>query len=89
MEEQKSIKDEAKAYEAPARTKNISELPKVSIDLNLSSETFKNKEGEEFVVKSVMVDGQKYRIPNSVLNQVKVMLEDNPNIKHFKVRKTG
>ena len=87
--ENKSLKEEAQAYEAPARTKNISELPQVSVDLQLEAETFKTKDGEDFVVKSIKVDGLKYRVPNSVINQLKVLIEDNPNIKNFKVKKTG
>lgn len=87
--EQKTLKEEAQAYTAPARTQNIADLPKVSTNLALESETFKNKEGEEFTIKTVLVDGVKYRVPVSVLNQLKVILEDNPKLENFKVKKTG
>ena len=89
MEKQKSLKEEAQAYETPAMTKNIVELPQVSTNLIVETETHKNKEGEEFTVKTISVNGQKYRVPNSVLNQVKVLLEDNPKLENFKVKKTG
>jgi hypothetical protein len=35
------------------------------------------------------LDGEKYRVPNSVLKQLKVLLEDNPDLKKFKVKKSG
>ena len=89
MEKQKSLREEAESYETPARTKNIVELPQVSTDLSVETETHKNKEGEEFTIKTINVDGQKYRVPNSVLNQIKVLLEDNPKLQNVRVKKTG
>jgi hypothetical protein len=35
------------------------------------------------------VDDEKYRVPISVIQQLQVMIEDNPNLKKFKVKKTG
>jgi hypothetical protein len=35
------------------------------------------------------VNGEKYRVPQSVLNNLKAVLEDNPMLKTFKVKKTG
>lgn len=89
MNEQKSLKEMAQAYEAPAKTRNIADLDRVQTHLKIQTETNKNKEGEEFTINVITLEGIKYRVPNSVLNQLKVMLEDRPDLKEFKVRKTG
>lgn len=86
------LKDEAKAYE-PQQTHNIAELEKVSIDLEVQDDEFEtqDEQGNPKIVKQKIFekDGKKYRIPNSVLNQLKVLLEDNPGISYFKVKKSG
>lgn len=80
--------DEAKAYESHA-VGNVADLPKVSTHLEVESRTGTNEEGKEFSYKVIKVDGQEYRIPASVLKSLKAILEDNPNLKEFKVKKTG
>jgi len=35
------------------------------------------------------VDDEEYRVPTSVLKSLKVILEDKPDLKFFKVKKTG
>lgn len=86
------LKEEAEAYQ-PQQTHNIAELEKVSVDLDVSDDEFEtqDEQGNTKIVKQkiVMIEGVKYRIPNSVLNQLKVLLEDNPHLKNFKVKKTG
>ena len=82
------LKDEAKAYESKT-TKNIAELPKVSTDLEVVENSGVDAEGKEFSYKVVIVEGEEYRVPNSVLKQLKVILEENLNLKFFKVKKTG
>lgn len=85
------LKDEAKAYE-PKQTHNIAELDKVSVEIEVEDDEFEvEKDGKTEVIKQkvAIVDGEKYRVPNSVLNQLKVLLEDNLNLKYFKVKKTG
>jgi len=89
QEKLKSIKDEAMEAEPTPKTKNIADLSQVSTDLVVMTESFKNKEGEDVTIKCVGIGGEKYRVPQSVLNSLKVILEDNPNLKTFKVRKTG
>ena len=39
--------------------------------------------------KIIIVDGESYRVPVSVIQQLKILLEDNPLIKKFKVKKSG
>lgn len=77
------------ASEPQQKTKNISELPQVSTDFMLQSETFKDKDNNDVTIKIFEVNGEKYRIPQSVLNALNVILEDNPNLKTFKVKRTG
>ena len=89
MDEQKTLKQEAQEYEVPSKTRNIVELAQVSTNSIIENDNFTNKEGEEVKQKVIIVDGEKYRVPVSVLTNLKVILEDNPNLKTFKVRKTG
>jgi len=86
------LKDEALAYESK-QTKNIADLDVVSIDLDLEDDEFET-EDEKGNLKTVkqkvaVINDERYRVPNSVLKQLKVMLEDNPNLVKFKVKKTG
>ena len=87
-----TIKEEAQAYESKA-TKNISELPEVSTDLSLKDDEFEftDNDGNIKKVKQkiIEVNGENYRVPISVIQQLQVMIEDNPEIKKFKVKKTG
>jgi hypothetical protein len=89
MDKQRTIREEAQASEPPAKSKNITELSQVSTDLVVGEESFVNNEGKEVTVKVIKVGKEKYRVPQSVLNSLKVILEDNPNLKTFKVKKMG
>jgi len=87
------LKDEARAYESK-QTKNIAELEIVSVDLEIEDDEFDavdEKTGDTKVIKQkvAVVDGERYRVPASVLKQLKVLLEDNPNLQKFKVKRTG
>jgi len=82
------LKDEAMAYE-PMKTKNIADLEVVSVDVEITDETYTDSEGKEFTMKTIEIDGEKYRVPVSVIKALKTLLEDNPNLKSFKVKKIG
>ncbi len=91
------LKDEAKAYE-PKQTHNIAELNEVPVDLDVEDDKFEAEDGVDeqgkpkmktVQQKVVVINNIKYRIPNSVLNQLKVLLEDNPDLEKFKVKKSG
>ncbi len=84
-----TLKDNAIIYESPAKTKNIADLQRVSTDLEVESKEAKTREGESFTIQYVTVDGEQYRVPQTVFKSLKLMLEDNPNLKEFKVKKTG
>lgn len=79
-----TVKDEAQGYEPKATVRNISELPSIETDMAV----FDEKEAE-FPYKYIEVEGQRYKVPLSVLGNLKAILEENPNLKKFKVKKQG
>jgi len=84
--------DYAKEHVSATATKNITDLPEVLVDMDLVDDSFEfEKDGETKTVnqKVVMVEEEKYRVPTSVINQLKIILEDSPNMKKFKVKATG
>ena len=86
------ISEFAKDYESSVKTKNIAELQSVSTDLELMDDEFeftKNGETKTIKQKVIVVDGEQYRCPITVIQQLKVILEDNPSLKKFKVKKSG
>lgn len=92
MEKTKTIKQAAEEYE-PQVTKNISELDRVGVALLLKMDTGKkiNDKGEEetYTYQYFEQDGEKWRMPNSVIKQLKDHIETNPNMEYFKVKKEG
>jgi len=83
-----SLKESAIAYESTT-TKNIADLEEVDVSLVIEDRTGKNDAGEEFKYKIITVDKEEYRVPNSVLNNLKAILEKKPDLKKFTVSKTG
>ena len=83
-----TIKESALAYESP-QTLNISELDYVSIDIEVKEETHTNKDNEEYSVSITEIDGKKYRIPGSVLDCIKSLLQRVPDMKHVQVLRSG
>jgi len=83
-----TIRENAKAYESP-KTKNITELKEISTELDIVEKEFQDRNGETFKVSTITVNDQEYRIPNSVLRDLKAILQDKPETTKFKVTKTG
>lgn len=88
------ISEFAKDYEPQQTTKNIADLPEVSTDLELEDDEFEftdknTKQTKTIKQKVIDVNGEKYRVPVSVIQQIKVILEDNPQLKRFKVKRSG
>jgi len=84
----------AKEFEPATKTKNIADLQEVSTDMDLIDDEFDftdkiTKQVTTVKQKVIIVDGEQYRVPVSVISQLKVVLEDNPNCKRFKVKKVG
>ena len=83
-----TLKDEAQAYEPP-QTKNIADLEVVRTDVEVVEKEFSKEDGTTFKIKVVTIDGEDYRVPTSVLKSMKAILEEKPELKTFKVKKTG
>ena len=85
----KTLKEYAKEY-IPQQTKNICELKRVSVDVILNEEQHINKDtNEEFTIKFITINGEKYRVPGSVIGDLKGILKKQPNINFVSVTKTG
>lgn len=82
----------AKDYVPKSTIKNIAELPSVSVDIEIEDDVFEvTKDGKTKTVnqKVIELNGEKYRVPVSVIKQLKILLEDNANLKKFKVKRNG
>ena len=86
--ENQSIIDSAKAYE-PKRTLNIADLPSVDVNLKLEDRDGMDDDGKPFYYKIIIVDKREYRVPNSVLEELKKALKIKSDIKKFRVNKSG
>jgi len=78
-----SLKETAQNYESQ-HILNIADLEVVDVVADIKEET-----NCEFPYKFIEVDGKQYRVPASVLINLKAILEDNPDMKKFRVKKTG
>ena len=83
-----NIRESAKAFE-PKTTKNVADLEKLDVELSVEDRQGTNEEGKTFDYKVVIKDGEEYRIPSSVLSQIKTILEARPAQKFVKVVKKG
>lgn len=84
----------AKDFEPASKTKNIADLKEVSTEVDLIDDEFEmtdkiTKQVKKVKQKIIVINNEQYRVPNSVIAQLKVVLEDNPNCKKFKVKKSG
>ena len=83
-----SLRDSAKAY-VPAQTKNIAELEAVSLDVPITEKAGTSKEGTPFSFHVATVMGEEYRVPSSVLNDIKTIMTAKPTLKSVRVIKKG
>jgi len=83
-----SIKEIAKAYEPP-KTENITDLEFIGTDMEVLTKTATKKDGEQFKYKYIVENNIEYRVPASVLKQLKAQLIAKPELKAFKVVKEG
>ena len=83
-----TLKEVAQAYE-PKQTKNIADLPEVSVEIDIKQETATDNEGKDFTYSFVELNDTRYRVPGVVIGDLKAILKENPNLKKFKVKKTG
>jgi len=86
-----TLKQAAQDYKSTT-TKNIADLEKVPTNLELIDDSFEVEENGKIKTVNqqvIMIDEIKYRIPASVVAQLQVLIEDSPDMTHFKVKKTG
>ena len=83
-----NIKEFAMAYEAQAM-KNIADLEVVKADIEIKKETRKDSSNEEYRVMFIVINGEEYRVPSSVVTQLKAVIEAKKDLESFRVTKTG
>lgn len=83
-----TLKDAANTY-TPKTVKNISDLKTVSVDLNILNIVEKDKDGVDYSYNYIEVNNEKYRVPATVLSQLKAILNVKPNLRTFAVTKQG
>jgi len=83
-----TLGEEASQYEPP-KTKNITDLKVVSTSFPLEDREGKDNDGKVFKYKVIVIEGEEYRVPTSVIGSLKVILEKKPDLKEFSVSKTG
>ena len=85
-----SLKDQAITQEAKPITLNIADLPEVDVNLDLKTYEGTNMEtGESFTYKYVELNQNVYRVPGKVIGDLKILLQENPNLAKIKVKRTG
>lgn len=83
-----NLKETAQAYE-PKRTLNIADLDVVPVDTLITKISGTNQEGKSYEYNVAEVNGEKYRVPATVLESLKTILEQKPELKTIKVVKKG
>ena len=83
-----SIKTAAEKYVSP-KALNIADLKKVSVEVPIEERHYKSGTAEEFTAWIATIDNQEYRVPNSVLGGIQMLLEGMPAMKYFRVIKKG
>ena len=87
-----TLKEIAQAYE-PKHTLNIADLEKFDVSETIEEREGKDNDGKTFRYNVLIRDEKEYRVPNTVLETIKGILE--ANAKHgkevtiFSVEKTG
>src|SRR3990167_2236537 len=84
-----SLKEASQAFEAKGIL-TIADLSQVDINLNLfHGEGINSNDGKPFKYRYIEVNGEQYRVPDSVLSQIKEILAMKSDCKFVKVKKTG
>lgn len=83
-----SLKETAKEY-VPKQTLNIADLDKVDISFPIEDRVGTDSEGKEFQYKVMIANEMEYRVPNTVLEEIKKILELKADTTHVKVTKQG
>ena len=74
------LNEVAAAY-VPEQTLNISELDQIKVDVDIMAEEKLDKEGKPYTQTVALIDGKKYRVPDSVLDGLKNLMKKMPQLK--------
>ena len=83
-----TLREEAKAH-MPKTTKNIADLEVASLEYPMQDREGVGQDGKPFSYKVLLHAGEEYRVPPSVLNDIKVILTAKPTLKSVRVVKKG
>ena len=85
-----NLKEAAQAYE-PKQTLNIADLDKVDLtmDMKIEDKEGKDENNKIYTYQVMIINDISYRVPGSVLEKIKEMLELKPDLRYVKVEKTG
>jgi len=83
-----SLKETAQAY-VPKQTLNITDLDRVDLSFPIEDREGTNSEGEKFKYRVMVANDQEYRVPTTVIEEIKKMLDLKPDLQFVKVTKTG
>ena len=77
-----TLKETAVAYKGK---KELTDLDKISVNLEMQQGTFTNNEGKEIVYNYIEIDGYKYTVKGVIMNQIKRLLEARPTTTSIKI----
>ncbi len=83
-----TLKEQAEQY-VPKTIKNISELSEVSVDVQVMDDGEGLGNEGPYTYSYVEINGERYKVPATVLQALKEILEAKPNLKKFRVSRTG
>ena len=79
-----TLKDAAMSYSGK---KDISELDKIPVEVQIYEATFKNKQDQEITYHFIEINGVKYSIKAQAMSKIKEMLSVRPQTKFIKINK--
>ena len=83
-----NLKETSQAYE-PKKTLNIADLESVNLDVPMSKISGTNQEGKNYEYYVAEISGEKYRVPVTVIEAIKTIMEAKPELEKVKVIKKG
>ena len=83
-----NLKQTAQGY-IPKVTLNIADLDKVDLSLPIEDRDGTNSEGKDYQYKVMIANEHEYRVPGTVMEEIKKILKIRPDAKYVNVTKSG
>ena len=84
-----NLKQVAMAYK-PKQTLNIADLDRVDLEaFDIEDRTGTDSEGKDFTYKVMIANGNEYRVPNTVIEEIQKILTLKPEVRYISVKKSG